>query len=180
LNLYIRFIYQLILSLFSSKLGVNDTDKKSMRVMPLDLDANFHMNNGVFLSIMDLGRTRFSFRSGLFRLAKKNGWGLGVVGGISITYLRSLAPFQKFTLCTKLAGHHDGWFYIEQRFESKKKLIACALVKVTFVKKGKRVLPEEIIEKMGVSHVGENKEYLSHLYNSEKEFLTYVKKDYKS
>ena len=117
-----------------------------LRVLPSDLDLNFHMNNGVFLSIMDLGRTRFSVRSGLYGLAKKHGWGLGVVGGISITYLKSLIPFQKFTLCTKLAGHYDGWFYIEQRFESRGKLVACALVKVTFLKKSKRVLPKEILE----------------------------------
>lgn len=178
MNLYFRFILQAILAIFSKKLEINDTDRKSMRVMPLDLDANMHMNNGVFLSVMDLGRSRLSFRTGLYRQSKIHGWGLGVVGGISITYLKSLAPFQKFTLCTKLAGHHDGWFYIEQRFESRRKLVACALVKVIFLKKGKRVSTDEIISAMGVSDIGENKEYLEHLYNSEKEFLNYVKKDY--
>ena len=178
MNLYFRFIYQIILGYFSSKINITGKDIKSMRVMPLDLDGNFHMNNGVFLSIMDLGRTRFSIRSGLYRLAMKNGWGFGVVGGINITYLKSLAPFQKFNLCTKLAGHHNGWFYIEQRFESKGKLVACALVKVAFLKKKKRILPNEIIEKIGVEDVGENQDYLEHLYNSEKEFLNYVKKDY--
>ena len=178
MNLYFRFIYQVLLALFSSKIKVTDSDIKSMRVLPLDLDGNFHMNNGVFLSIMDLGRTRFTLRSGLYNLAIKNGWGFGVVGGINITYLKSLAPFQKYELHTKLAGHHEGWFYIEQRFESKGKLVACALVKVAFLKKGSRVLPEEIISKMGVEDVGENMDYLEHLYNSEKEFLNYIKKDY--
>ncbi|OUR94177.1 hypothetical protein A9Q84_17905 [Halobacteriovorax marinus] len=178
MNLYLRFIFQSILAMFSSKLDINDVDKRSMRVMPLDLDANFHMNNGVFLSIMDLGRTRLSFRTGLYTQCKKRGWGFGVVGGISITYLKSLAPFQRFTLCTKLAGHYDGWFYIEQRFVSKKKLVACALVKVAFLEGGKRVPTEEIVAAMGVSNIGENMQYLEHLYKSEKEFLNHVKNDY--
>ena len=85
MNLYFRFIYQVLLAFFSSKIKVFEKDVKSMRVMPLDLDGNFHMNNGVFLSIMDLGRTRFTLRSGLYNLAIKNGWGFGVVGGIKIT-----------------------------------------------------------------------------------------------
>jgi acyl-CoA thioesterase FadM len=127
---------------------------------------------------MDLGRTRLSIRSGLYKKTKEKGWGYGVVGGVNITYLKSLAPFQKFYLKTKLAGHHDGWFFIEQRFESKNKLVAAALVKVTFLKKGKRIPAEEIIKEMGVSDIGENKEYLAHLFKSEKEFLEYVKKDY--
>lgn len=159
-------------------MGINDLDHCSMRVWPNDLDFNFHMNNGRFLTILDIGRTRMSLRSGLYQKAQKMGWGYGVVGGSSITYLKSLAPFQKFTLKTKLAGHFDGWFFIEQRFESKGKLIAAALVKVAFVRKGKKIPATEIMEGMGVDHIGENKEYLEHIFNSEKEFLQHVKKDY--
>ncbi len=178
MNLIFRFIYQIIVSSFNSKISINDVDYCTLRVWPNDLDLNFHLNNGRFLSIMDLGRTRLSIRSGLYKKAKEQGWGLGVVGGLNITYFKSLAPFQKFILCSKLAGHYDGWFYIEQRFESKGKLVAAALVKVAFLKNGKRIPVEVIIKEMGVNEIGENKEYLQDLFNSEKEFLQYVKKDY--
>lgn len=178
MNLLVRFFYQILVSFLSSPIKVNDVDSCYMRVLPNDLDLNFHLNNGRFLSLMDLGRTRLSIRSGLYKKSREENWGMGVVGGLSITYLKSLAPLQKFKLKSKLAGHFDGWFFIEQRFESKGKLVAAALVKVTFLREGKRVPAKEIMMKMGVDHIGENKEYLEHLFNSEKEFLQYVKKDY--
>jgi acyl-CoA thioesterase FadM len=127
---------------------------------------------------MDLGRTRIGIRTGLFKKSLEKKWGFGVVGGMSITYLKSLAPFQKFKLTSKLAGHYDGWFFIEQRFESKGKLVAAALVKVAFLRSGKKVMPEEMMFEMGVNHIGENQSYLELLFNSESEFLQFIKKDY--
>ncbi len=178
MNLLLRFSYQVVCSMIAKPIGINEQDSVDMRVWPNDLDINIHLNNGRFLSLMDLGRTRLSIRTGLFKLAKKLGWGYGVVGGVTIIYLKSIAPFQKFQLKTKLAGHYNGWFYIEQRFEAKGKLIAAALVKVTFLKNRKRISAEEIIKAMNVDEIGENREYLEHLFNSETEFLRHVKKDY--
>ncbi len=178
MNLFFRFISQFLKSKFLSPLDINDKDSVELRVWPNDIDMNIHLNNGRFLSLMDLGRTRLSIRTGLFSMAKKKGWGLGVVGGINIIYLKSLAPFQKFTLTTKLAGHHDGWFYIEQRFESKGKLVAAALVKVTFLYQKKRLDAKIIMNEMGVDHIGDNMPYLENLYDSEKEFLNHIKQDF--
>jgi acyl-CoA thioesterase FadM len=178
MNLFMRFFFQVIRSYFSKKIGFNDVDSVNMRVWPQDLDLNFHLNNGVFLSIMDMGRTRYVIRSGFAKAAIKYGWGLGVVGGVNITYLRSLALFQKFTLRTKFAGHCNGWYYIEQRYESRGKLVAAALIKVTFLRKSKRVEADEVIEKMGVDSIGENLDYLEELFQSEQKFLSKVKEDY--
>ena len=178
MNLLFRFIYHVVISRFLKPMDINDSDRVKMRVWPNDIDANIHLNNGRFLSLMDLGRTRMSVRSGLYQKAVKLGWGLGVVGGVNITYLKSLGAFQSFELITKIAGHHDGWVFIEQRFESKGKLVAAALVKVVFLKNKKRVPIEEMTKALGVQKMGENKEYLAHLFNSEKEFLRYIKNDY--
>jgi acyl-CoA thioesterase FadM len=178
MNLIFRYLYHIIVSKFLSPMDINDTDRARMRVWPNDLDANIHLNNGRFLSLMDLGRTRMSIRSGLYAKAKQNGLGLGVVGGVNITYLKSLAAFQQFELTTRLAGHHDGWIYIEQRFESRGKLVAAALVKVVFLKEKKRADIQEMFKSLEVDHIGENKEYLANLFNSEQEFLRYIKKDY--
>ena len=178
MNLFFRFFYQVILSHLLKPVGINAEDLVELRVWPQDLDANIHLNNGRFLSIMDLGRTRLSIRSGLYKKAKELGWGLGVVGGLNITYFKSLALFQKFTLRTKLAGYYDGWIYIEQRFESKDKLVAAALVKVAFLKNKKRLGIEDMKMALEVDHIGDNMEYLEHLYNSEQEFLKYIKGQY--
>ncbi len=176
MNLFIRFFIHFFRAKYSKKIDFNGTDFCELMVCPNDLDLNIHMNNGRFLSIMDIGRMRLSLRTGLHKKAIERGWGFGVVGGLNITYLKSLAPFQRFSLKTKLAGHYDGWFFIEQRIESKGKLIAAALVKVIFLSKGKRVSVEEIVEAMGVDHIGENQSYLEELFNSEKKFLKYIKK----
>ena len=90
MNLLIRFFYQIIISSMSKPIEVNDVDTCCLRVWPNDLDLNFHLNNGRFLSLMDLGRTRLSIRSGLYKKSRIEGWGLGVVGGSNITYLKSL------------------------------------------------------------------------------------------
>ena len=178
MNLFFRFFYHIFLSFLSKPLQVNEMDQVKLRVWPNDLDMNFHLNNGRYLSMMDLGRTRLSLRTGLFNKAKQNGWGYGVVGGLNITYLKSLAPLQSFTLKSKLAGHYDGWLYIEQRFESKGRLAAAALVKVVFLKGKMRVSPDEIKKVLGIEEIGDNAPYLEHLFNSEQEFLKSVKKDY--
>lgn len=173
-----RFVYQVIVSRFLKPIELNDSDRVKMRVWPNDIDVNIHLNNGRYLSIMDLGRTRMSIRSGLYHKALKMGWGFGVVGGVNITYLKSLGLFQSYYLTSKIAGHHDGWVFIEQRFESHQELVAAALVKVVFLKDGKRIPIDEMIKQLGVDHFGENKAYLAHLFNSEKEFLKYIKDDY--
>ncbi len=176
MNLFIRFFFNFLKAKLSKRIDFNDMDVCHIMVWPNDLDLNIHMNNGRFLSIMDIGRMRLSLRTGLHQKAIEKGWGFGVVGGVNITYLKSLAPFQKFSLKTKLAGHYDGWFFIEQRIESRGKLITAALVKVIFLSKGKRVPIEEIIEVMGVDHIGENQSYLEELFNSERKFLKHIKK----
>ena len=144
-------------------------------MLPTDLDLNFHLNNGRFLSFMDIGRTRLSVRTGLFGKAKRLGWGYGVVGGLNITYLRSLVPFQRFSLKTRLAGHYDNWLFIEQRIEYGSYLVSAALVKVAFLSNRKRVEAKDIMEALGVLRLGENEVYLEHLLNSEKEFLKHIK-----
>lgn len=177
MNLLFRFIYNLMISFFCPVISIDGKDQVSLRVLPTDMDLNMHMNNGRFLSLMDIGRTRLIIRTGLYRFIWKEKWG-AVAGGVNITFLKSLGFFQKYTLTSKMAGHYDNWIYIEQRFESKGKLVACALAKVTFLKDSKKVPVNEILEKMNATELGENEVYLEHLFNSEKEFLNHIKNDY--
>ena len=177
MNLLFRFLYHLIRSFFCPSINLDGSDQVKLRVLPNDMDLNMHMNNGRFLSLMDIGRTRIIIRTGLYKLVWKEKWG-AVAGGVNITYLKSLGLFQRYTLTSKMAGHYNDWIYIEQRFESKGKLVACALAKVTFLKGSSRVPVTEILEKMNVDHIGDNEVYLEHLYNSEKEFLNHIKKEY--
>src|SRR5689334_3668379 len=55
------------------------------RVLPNDLDPNWHMNNGRYLTIMDLGRLDLTLHSGLMRAIIKHRW-MPVLGGATIRY----------------------------------------------------------------------------------------------
>ena len=177
MNLFFRFIYHIIKAFFYSPIKLDGSDQVNLRVLPIDMDLNMHMNNGRYLSLMDIGRTRLIIRTGLHKLVWREKWGV-VAGGVNITFLKSLGLFQKYTLRSRMVGHYDDWIYIEQRFESRGKLVACALAKVTFLKGRKRIPVSEIIEKTNSDHIGDNEKYLEHLYNSEKEFLNHIKKVY--
>ena len=55
MNLILRMIKVLVAALFGQRLGVLDSSILTFRVWPNDLDINLHMNNGRYLTIMDLG-----------------------------------------------------------------------------------------------------------------------------
>jgi acyl-CoA thioesterase FadM len=94
---------------------------------------------------MDLARLNFAVRSGLYKVLLKERL-YGVVASTKINYLKSLLPMEKFTIQTKLVAVDDGWGYIHHDFINKKgKLAASALIKIAFLKKGRRVNFRDII-----------------------------------
>jgi acyl-CoA thioesterase FadM len=100
----------------------------TLKVLLNDLDINRHLNNGRYLSLMDLGRLDLIIRTGLLKSIFKNKW-YPLVGSANIRFLKSLKLFQSFNLRTQLIFWDEKWFYIEQRFESDNKLVAIGIVK---------------------------------------------------
>lgn len=124
-----------------------------MRVLPVDLDLLMHVNNGVYFSFMDFGRWDMIFRNGSYDVAKKNGW-YSVVAGEAIKFKRSLKLWDRFTLKTKIVGHDDKYFFIEQKFVMNNQEMAKGLVKVRFLKRsGGTVSVDEVLKAL---NVGEN------------------------
>jgi acyl-CoA thioesterase FadM len=80
---------------------------------------------------MDLGRLDLIARTALGKIVLKRRW-QPLVASAMIRYYRSLKPFQKYCLKTKVAGWDEKWLFIEQRFEWDGELIAVGLVKVLF------------------------------------------------
>lgn len=106
------------------------------RVWPTDLDLNFHMNNGRFLSLMDLGRVDLMLGMKLLGPILRRGW-MPVVAASTIRYRRSLGPGQRFTLHSRLVGWDDRWTYLEQVFRTlDDREVARALVKAAIRKPG--------------------------------------------
>ena len=117
MNLYFR-LFKLILArfFFSKPLKLLDTSVVEGRVWPTDLDNNLHMNNGRYLTIMDLGRFDWLLSCGYLGICFKKRW-FPIVGALKILYLKPLKPFQKFQLKTRILGWDTKWIYVEQIFE---------------------------------------------------------------
>lgn len=130
-----------------------DTCATPFRVWPTDLDVLMHMNNGKYFSIMDLARTDLLIRSGSLAILNQNGI-YPVVASESMKFKKSLQPFQKFEIHTRVVGWDERNFYLEQVFKIKEEVVSLAFIRAQFLyKKGGRVTPAEIMRLLNLSHV---------------------------
>lgn len=150
MNLIFRLIIIFFESLFRKRLHPLAESVVNLRVLPNDLDLNMHMNNGRFLSIMDLGRMDLLIRTDLASALFKHRW-QPLVGAANIRYKLSLLPFQKYQLRTKVIGWDEKWFYIEQKFTRRNRTIAVGLVKALFRGDGRNIKPEECLKLIHVN-----------------------------
>jgi len=143
-NLYLRLLRVLLLLPFIPRRGLLDASRIAFRVWPTDCDLNMHMNNGRYLTFMDLGRTHLLGQTGLWRPMWRSGW-FPVLGAAEINYIRPIDPLQKFDLVSRLLAWDEKYFYIEQRFEVGRRLHAIALVKGVFLAGRTRVDSSEVL-----------------------------------
>ncbi|HEY5896358.1 MAG TPA: thioesterase family protein [Burkholderiales bacterium] len=114
MNLYFRLLLTFIKAWRAPRIQPEESVELAFRVLPTDLDLNGHMNNGRYLTMVDLALATVFVRSGFFRLARERRWGL--VGGGSVVYFRrALTLFQKYRLRFTVAGWDEFWTY--SRFE---------------------------------------------------------------
>ncbi len=138
MNLYLRLLWLLLRLRSVRRRGLFEESRVAFCVWPNDCDLSLHMNNGRYLTVMDLGRVHLTAQSGLLREALRRRW-MPVLAAAEITYLRSLKPFQRFELVTRLLTWDDKYVYLEQRFERDGELFAHAYVKGLFLAHGARV-----------------------------------------
>ncbi|HEU0076192.1 MAG TPA: thioesterase family protein [Longimicrobiaceae bacterium] len=115
------------------------------RVWPNDLDVNLHMNNGRYLTLMDLGRLDLIVRIGVLGTLRRRKWN-PVIGSLKIRYRRSLLPLQEYDIRTRLLGWDERWVFLDQRFERRGDLIAAALVKGLFLGPEGRVPTQQVVD----------------------------------
>jgi acyl-CoA thioesterase FadM len=123
--LFFRVATIVVSSFFRRRREIFDESRMRLRVWPTDMDLNFHLNDGRYLSLGGLGRIDLMLRTGLLRRAMKRGW-YPVVGSAMIRYRRELKVFARFTLRSRIAGWDEKWFYFEHRFEMGDDLAAIA------------------------------------------------------
>lgn len=145
MNHIFRLLWLAIVSRFRSRVPVMGPCRTPFRVLPTDLDVLRHVNNGIYLSLMDLGRVDLMTRAGLATPIRERGW-YPVVVAETIQFRRSLTLFERFTIVTSVLGWDDKAFLLEQRFERGGETIALALVRARFLARaGGNVTPVEVL-----------------------------------
>lgn len=116
---------------------------------PTDIDIFLHMNNGVYLTLLDLARFDLMMRANTWQRLKRQKVHPVVVQE-SITFRKSLTPWLKFEVETKILGWDEQAFFVGQRFVVKGEIYAEAVVKLRFLKTPKGTpSPAEINEMAG-------------------------------
>lgn len=116
MNLWLRLLWLLLTARRRGTLALpGDASRLTFRVWPHDLDVSAHMNNGRYLTLMDLGRLDILARSGLLREVIRHKW-TPIASTITIRYRRELRPFQKFRLETRLMFWDEAQVVMEQTF----------------------------------------------------------------
>ena len=117
MNLYLRLIWAMLRAWRMPRIVPGDTIMREFRVLPNDIDINGHMNNGRYLTIVDLMLIEYFVRTGFAQTMLKAGW-KPMSGGSFVTYRKGLQPFQKYTLSFTLDASDVHWNYM--RFEFRK------------------------------------------------------------
>lgn len=150
MNLWFRVLWLLLATRTRAPVTAFGPCFTPLRVWPTDLDTLWHVNNGVFLSMMDLGRLDLMLRSGLARKVKANGW-FTVVVAETIQFRRSLTLFQRFVIETRVLGWDDKAILIEQQFIRGDEVCVHALVRARVLRAGGgHVTPAQFAEVVGL------------------------------
>jgi acyl-CoA thioesterase FadM len=149
MNLYLRLLWTLLRCWRMPGIRAGDSIVRQLRVLPNDLDINGHMNNGRYLTVVDLMLIEYFVRSGFARVMLREGW-KPMSGGSFISYRRGLKPFQNYELRFRLDACDGHWNYMRFEFASAGKLCAAGYMKGAAVS-GAGLVPNAVsYEKMGL------------------------------
>ena len=174
MNLYFRLIWALLRAWRKPAIAPGDTISREMRVWPNNLDVNGHMNNGRYLTVVDLMLIEYFIRMGFFRAMLKNGW-RPMSGGTFVTYRRGLQPLQRYELRFAHKGCDTHWNYLRFEFWSGDKLCAAGYFKGAIVGKKGLVPNEESFIAMNIVAPMHTPEPVRHWLGAEAELMAEVR-----
>lgn len=172
MNLYLRLIWTLIRALRLPGIAPDDTLERQFRVLPNDIDINRHMNNGRYLTMVDLMIVEFFARTGFMKVLMRNKW-YPVIGGACITYRRELGFGQKYTLRFRRLASDEHWNYLQFEFVDEDGKICATGFSKGAAKSRKGLVPNaKSYAKMGLTHdPAPLPEAVAHWIESEKALL---------
>lgn len=116
-KLYGRMLPALARALTQPRVHPDAPMSARMRVMPHDLDANLHLNNGRYLQWADVNRMEWVVRTGILRAVLKQGW-KPVLGAATVQFRRELKLWDEAKVSTRLVGWDDRWIFLEHRIDN--------------------------------------------------------------
>jgi acyl-CoA thioesterase FadM len=149
MHMLFRTILHAWISRFGKRIGHYDVAVTKLRVLPTDLDVLRHMNNGVYLSIFDIGRFDLMRRNGVWQIFAERGW-YPVVASETITFRKSLQLWQAFTVESRIIGFDDKAAYLQHRAVVGGEIYAEAFIKARFLKRAGGTVPiDEMLDAVG-------------------------------
>lgn len=149
MNLWFRLIKVLAHCIGHRRVALDACTRVRLRVWPNDLDLNFHVNNGRYLSLADLGRMDFFIRSGLFELARRER-AFPIVGDAIAKFRRDMKLFETFEIETRMLGWDHKWGFMEHRFIKDGRVIGVVAIRGVFRSKSGLVDPTVFLA--GLAH----------------------------
>lgn len=149
MNLWLRLLWLYLTRGSRPKLGPTQESRIRLKLFLNDHDVYAHVNNGRYLTLMDLGRMDLIWRTGFIEAVKKHRWN-PIVASVSIVYKKPLVAGQTIELGTRILGWDEKWFFIEQRFMREGTLHAQAVVKGLFVGKEGKVPTARVLASLGL------------------------------
>ena len=158
MNLIFRMVYISFLSVFRERLPIEKAQSRlTLRVLPNDLDINFHMNNGRYLTLCDLGRVDMFIRTGLMKSILKRKW-MPVIAEHTMTYKKPLGLFRRFDLLLELTHWDEKYFYMTHTFIVEERVVAAGTSKGCLYARGTGVVsPAEVIAAVERDNKGESR-----------------------
>jgi acyl-CoA thioesterase FadM len=130
-------------------LRATEVGRIRLTTLPTDIDILFHMNNGRYLSLFDLGRWDLLVRTGLWDAMRGNGW-YAVVSAATVTFRKSLQLWQRFDVESRFLGHDDRALYLEHRAVVDGEIYAQVIVRARMMSgRGKPLSHDELFAATG-------------------------------
>jgi YbgC/YbaW family acyl-CoA thioester hydrolase len=117
-----------------------DPSTSRTRVGLGDLDVYRHVNNAVYLNMMDTARNNLLADCGAMKPLLERGW-YPVVAASTVKYKKSLTLWQPVEITSRVLGWDPRVFYLEQVIATRGQLAARGIVAARFLASGGHRIP---------------------------------------
>ena len=151
MNLWFRLLLTCVISWRRSRIRLTEQCSTPFIVMPSDLDALGHVNNGKYFSLMDVARVDHALRAGYVSIFRRRAWWPVVVGS-TIQFYSALLPFRRFVIETQLIGWDERTFFVRHRVlrnDTHRKLISEAIVRAVIRNSAGSIATRDVVSALG-------------------------------